>query len=92
MRAAVAAFGLFLAANPASAEGLFSPAAETPPSARELGEFELEGAAVFLVARGRRAAPDFEHQRFFEETRAVRGFMPGQPQPAVMTLEFKLWY
>lgn len=80
-------------AEPASPDpALFAAETAVAPRAT-LADFDLGGAALSFSARGRAAALDtYEAREDLDDARALRGFLPGYPQPAQMTFDVKVWF
>lgn len=78
-------------AEPASADPTFvSPDGRTPSPTR-LAQFRLAGANCSIAARGRRASIDTNRRlNDLARARAMSKFLPGYPQPALMTIDLRL--
>ena len=89
--AAALALSAPAAAEPATVDpGLFTEL-QGPRAPRVIGDFEIDGAQLSLRARGRGASLDTRFAReALEEARAMKGVLPGYPQPALMTLELRV--
>lgn len=78
-------------AEPATIDpALFVDAA--PVAAREIVDFTLGGSDAAVFARGRRGLDTGASRAALENARDMRGFLPGYPQPAVVTFELRVWY
>jgi hypothetical protein len=84
------------APSPARAEpATIDPAlfVDAPPvAAREIFVFTLGGSDAAVFARGRRGLDTGPSRAALENARDMRGFLPGYPQPAVVTFELRVSY
>lgn len=94
---AASAFAVILvgeaAAEPASADPSFRAVLAHPRAAASLADFTAAGALVSICARGRGAMIDTQESfENLEDSRAMKGFMPGFPQPANVSFDLRIWF
>lgn len=91
--AAIAVLAGEAAAEPASADPSFRALGAFDARISPIADFTAAGALFSVSTRGRRAAIDsYESFENLEDCRAMRGFMPGFPQPANVTVDLRIWF
>jgi hypothetical protein len=91
--AAAAALSGAAAAEPASADPSFRALGAPAGRVSEIAGFEAGGAVFSIAARGRAAAIDStETLENLQDCRAMRGLLPGYPQPAHVTFDLRIWF
>lgn len=79
--------------EPASADPAFMASDYGVGTGARLTAFSLAGASFSVDARGRRALIDSNFEAdALEDAHALSKSIPGYPQPAHVTIDFRLWF
>ena len=79
--------------EPATADPAFAPSDYGVGTGARLAVFTLAGTAFSVDARGRRAMVDTNIEAdALEDAQAMSKSMPGYPQPAHVTVDFRVWF